>query len=58
MSLAAGPSIAIRELIELVARHVGRRPLLLPVPFPAWQVLALITRNSCRVRRSRGTRWS
>ncbi|MGK9231865.1 complex I NDUFA9 subunit family protein [Inquilinus limosus] len=32
-----------RELVELVARHVGRRPLLLPVPFPAWQALALIS---------------
>jgi uncharacterized protein YbjT (DUF2867 family) len=40
--LGGGAVYSYRELIELVARHVGRRPLLLPVPFPAWQALALI----------------
>ncbi|MFE0757930.1 complex I NDUFA9 subunit family protein [Inquilinus sp. NPDC058860] len=40
--LGGGGVYSYRELIELVARHVGRRPLLLPVPFAAWQALALI----------------
>ncbi|MGL4967785.1 MAG: complex I NDUFA9 subunit family protein [Inquilinus sp.] len=40
--LGGGAVYRYRELIELVARHVGHRSLLLPVPFPAWQVLALI----------------
>ncbi|WP_342234950.1 complex I NDUFA9 subunit family protein [Inquilinus sp. OTU3971] len=40
--LGGGAVYSYRELVQLVARHVGRRPLLLPVPFPAWQVLALV----------------
>lgn len=40
--LGGGAVYSYRELIELVARHVGRRPLLLPVPFPAWHALALV----------------
>ncbi|MGK9169804.1 complex I NDUFA9 subunit family protein [Inquilinus limosus] len=40
--LGGGSVCSYRELVELVARHVGRRPLLLPVPLPAWQALALI----------------
>jgi NADH dehydrogenase len=40
--LGGGAVYSYRELIQLVARHVGRRPLLLPMPFAAWQALALI----------------
>ncbi|WP_225768192.1 complex I NDUFA9 subunit family protein [Inquilinus sp. Marseille-Q2685] len=40
--LGGGAVYEYREMIELVARHVGRRPLLVPVPFPAWQALALV----------------
>lgn len=40
--LGGGSVYSYRELIELVARHVGRRPLLLPVPFPAWQAMAYV----------------
>lgn len=51
----AGPhAYSYAELLRLVARHIGRRPVLLPVPFAAWRVLAafgetlptpLLTRN-------------
>ena len=35
-----GPEVhCYRALLELVARHVGRRRLLLPVPFPLWTCL-------------------
>lgn len=59
--LGGGAVTSYRELVELIARHVGRRPLLLPVPFQAWQVLALIAeqlprppiaRNQVEVMRS------
>ncbi|MGO1077055.1 complex I NDUFA9 subunit family protein [Inquilinus sp. CA228] len=59
--LGGGAVTSYRELIALIARHVGRRPLLLPVPFPVWQALALaaeqlprppIARNQVEVMRS------
>lgn len=59
--LGGGAVTSYRELVELIARHVGRRPLLLPVPFPVWQGLALaaeqlsrppIARNQVEVMRS------
>jgi NADH dehydrogenase len=40
--LGGGAVYSYRKLIGLIARHVGRQPLLLPVPFPAWQALALV----------------
>jgi len=51
----AGPHVySYAELLRLVARHIGRRPVLLPVSFAAWRALAafgetlptpLLTRN-------------
>jgi len=51
----AGPHVySYAELLRLVARHIGRGPVLLPVPFAAWRALAafaemlptpLLTRN-------------
>lgn len=39
---AAGPRVyTYRELIELIARHLGRRRLLVPLPFAVWSGLAL-----------------
>lgn len=39
----AGPEImTYRQLVCLLARHLGRRPLLLPLPFWAWQGLAAL----------------
>jgi len=36
-----GPDIfSYRELLELTLRQIGRRRLLLPVPFPIWDLLA------------------
>lgn len=36
-----GPEVhSYRALLELITRHIGRRRLLLPVPFPPWDVLA------------------
>jgi NADH dehydrogenase len=38
-----GPEIfTYRELIESILTHVGRRRLLLPVPFRVWELLALL----------------
>lgn len=31
-----------RQLIEMLAQRLGRRPLLLPLPFPLWRFLALL----------------
>jgi NADH dehydrogenase len=38
--LGGGGTYSYRELIELIGRHVGRRPLLLPVPYGLWQAAA------------------
>jgi NADH dehydrogenase len=35
--LGGGTIHSYRGLIELIARHIGRRPLLLPVPYGLWQ---------------------
>lgn len=36
-----GPDVlTYREIVEMVLRHLGRRRLLLPVPFGAWHALA------------------
>lgn len=41
-----GPDVlTYRELVEQAGQAVGRRPLLLPVPFVVWQVLAA----ACRI---------
>jgi NADH dehydrogenase len=40
--LGGGAVYRYRELVELVTRHIGRRPLLLPVPVPAWQAMAFV----------------
>jgi NADH dehydrogenase len=50
MSVAAGKTYELggpeiftyRELIESILTHVGRRRLLLPVPFRVWELLALL----------------
>ena len=39
-----GPEIlTYRELLETLSRHVGRRPLFVPVPFWVWDLLARAT---------------
>ena len=39
-----GPrAYSYRELLELLLRQTGRRRLLLPVPYPAWELLAALT---------------
>ena len=43
--LGGGSIYSYRGLIELIARHVGRRPLLLPVPFGLWQAGALLAEH-------------
>ena len=36
-----GPeTLAYRDLVRRVAQHLGRRPILLPLPFPIWDTLA------------------
>ncbi|SEC96731.1 NADH dehydrogenase [Rhizobiales bacterium GAS191] len=36
-----GPDIySYQDLLKLIARHIGRRPVLLPMPFPLWRALA------------------
>lgn len=38
-----GPQVlTYRELLQLLMRHLGRRPLLLPVPFALWDAAAAI----------------
>ncbi|MGQ9425865.1 complex I NDUFA9 subunit family protein [Gilvimarinus sp. F26214L] len=39
LELGGGAVYTYREAVRLVADRLGRRPLLLPVPFAAWQVL-------------------
>lgn len=60
LELGGGERLSYRELVEAVARQVGRRPLLLPLPFAAWQRLAWlaerlpeppITRNQVELMR-------
>ncbi|MDZ7786587.1 MAG: NAD-dependent epimerase/dehydratase family protein [Halofilum sp. (in: g-proteobacteria)] len=40
LELGGADVLAWREIVTRVARHRGRRPLLLPVPFAAWRALA------------------
>ena len=38
-----GPRVyAYRSLLELIARHIGRKPLLVPMPFGLWHALAAV----------------
>lgn len=58
--LGGAEVLSFRELVEEICRQTGRRPLLLPVPFAAWQRLAWlaerlpeppITRNQVELMR-------
>jgi NADH dehydrogenase len=41
ISELGGPeALAYRDLVRRVAQHLGRRPILLPLPFPIWDTLA------------------
>lgn len=40
LELGGAETLTYREVVEKVMAHLGRRRLLLPVPFPAWKVLA------------------
>ena len=38
-----GPRVyTYRSLLELIARHIGRKPLLVPMPFGLWHALASV----------------
>jgi NADH dehydrogenase len=38
-----GPRIyTYRSLLEVIARHLGKKPLLVPMPFPLWHALAFV----------------
>lgn len=60
LELGGGERLTFRQLVEAICRQLGRRPLLLPVPFAAWQRLAWaaerlpappITRNQVELMR-------
>lgn len=61
VSELAGPQVlSFRQLVEMICRAIGRRPLLMPLPFEAWQPLAWlaerlpeppITRNQVELMR-------
>ncbi|MEX2632094.1 MAG: complex I NDUFA9 subunit family protein [Tistlia sp.] len=60
LELGGAEVLSYRALIEAICRRIGRRPLLLPLPFAAWQRLAWlaerlpeppITRNQVELMR-------
>ena len=57
-----GPRVyTYRSLLEVIARSLGKKPLLVPVPFGLWRMLALIAeifpRRPSRETRSSSCRW-
>ena len=42
-STSFGPIYAYKELVQLVLEGIGRRTVMIPVPFLVWDILAAVT---------------